>query len=127
LTTRIENELSASEGFPVAKATPTLEAAGIVVIETSTPTTAPDFARPKAMIQAVWRVRFPSASATPSLHGMAAEALQPVVGRVLVGLAQGGDVEGTVDEHVDSLPAPDGGLTLVDQLPGGLTQDVDTQ
>jgi hypothetical protein len=30
----------------MARATPTFEAAGIVVIDTSTPTTAPDFARP---------------------------------------------------------------------------------
>jgi hypothetical protein len=34
----------------MAKATPTLEAAGIVVIDTSTPTTAPDLARPRATI-----------------------------------------------------------------------------
>ena len=36
----------------MARATPVLEAAGMVVIDTSTPTTAPDLARPKAMIPA---------------------------------------------------------------------------
>jgi hypothetical protein len=36
----------------MAKATPTLKAAGMVMIDTSTPTTAPDLARPRAMIPA---------------------------------------------------------------------------
>jgi hypothetical protein len=61
----------------MAKATPTLEAAGMVVIDTSTPTTAPDLARPRAMIPAD-----PAAKATTNALRLAPMS-RPVTGRCL--------------------------------------------
>src|SRR6266498_6160872 len=58
---------------------------------------------------------------------LALQSLQPVIGRVLVRLAEGGQVESPVDEGVDRLPGGDGALALVDQLPGDLPDDVDPE
>jgi len=59
----------------MAKATPTLDAAGMVVIDTSTPTTAPDLARPRAMIPAA-----PATKATTNAPRLAPIS-RPVTGR----------------------------------------------
>ena len=75
LTTRSTSERSASDGSLIANATPTLAAAGIVVIETSTPTTAPDLARPRATTPAA-----PAVNATTNAPRFA-PIRRPVRGR----------------------------------------------
>src|SRR5262245_34770793 len=61
---------------------------------------------------------------TPPLWPLLLQSLQAVVGGVLVGLTEGGEVEGPVDEGVDRLAGGDGGPALVDELPGELVDDV---
>src|SRR5919197_583820 len=64
---------------------------------------------------------------TPPLWPLVLQSLQSVVGGVLVGLGEGGDVEGPVDEGVDGRAGADGGLAVVDQLGGDLADDVDPE